>query len=153
MRVWQKRPLLLWPRLVKDFGCKVKKLVRKVLSETVLDEPGSYRPEKGRHSSQKASGLTGKGRACCLRRVGVTPGRCHHPLSPLSGQIGQWAQGLSLPAGRPPLPGQPSRHRLPGFSGATLVSVLQPAWSLLSGRAGAPPAPATSPTGCDSWQL
>lgn len=76
-----------------------------------------------------------------------------HPLSPQSGWTGHWAQALNLHAGRPPLPGQPPHHSLPVLSGAALLSVLQPAWFLLSGRAGAPPVPVTSPTGCDSWQL
>lgn len=63
------------------------------------------------------------------------------------------AQALNPHAGKPPAPAQPSRLLPPAFSDAVLLSVPPPAWSLLSGTAGAPPAPAISPAECGSWQL
>lgn len=70
----------------------------------------------------------------------------------------EWADraagsGLNLHAGRPPALSPPARPLPPVFSDGALLSVLLPTWFLLSGRAGAPPAPAVSPTECDSWQL
>lgn len=67
--------------------------------------------------------------------------------------MGAAAQTLNLHAGRPPALAQSSRSLLPLLSDGVLLSVLLPTWFLLSGRAGAPPAPAISPAGCGSWQL
>lgn len=85
---------------------------------------------------------------------GLCSSRCRESCaSPgLSGQTWAAAQALNPHAGRPPAPAQPG-HPPPVFSDGALPSVLLPTWFLLSGRAGALPAPATSPAGCDSWRL
>lgn len=70
-----------------------------------------------------------------------------------SGQTWAAAQALNPHAGRPPAPAQPSHPLPPVFSVGVLLSVLLPTWFLLSGKAGAPPAPAISPAGYDSWRL
>lgn len=96
----------------------------------------------------------GQGRTCSLSAVMLMLGGWYPPLlSPLSRWTGQQAQALNLHAGRLLAPGQYSHALPPVFSGAALVSVLLPAWFLLSGRAGVPPAPEISPAGCDSGQL
>lgn len=72
---------------------------------------------------------------------------------PADSDEGWAAQVLNPPAGRLPAPVPPSRPLPPEFSDGVPLSVLLPTWFLLSGKAGAPPAPGTSPAECDSWQL
>lgn len=60
---------------------------------------------------------------------------------------------LNPHASRPPALARPSRPLPPVFSDGVPLSVLLPTWFPLSGKAGALPAPATSPTEYDSWQL
>lgn len=67
------------------------------------------------------------------------------------GQTRAVAPALNPHAGRPPAPAQPCRPP-PVSSDGVLLSVLLPTWFLLSERAGAPPAPATSPAECGSWR-
>lgn len=96
----------------------------------------------------EASGPVGQGRACLpfsLQRKPCQP--------QAERQAWAAAQALNPHAGRPPGLAQPSRLLPPVFSDAVLLSVPPPAWFLLSGTAGAPPAPAISPAECGSWQL
>lgn len=151
LRVWQKRPLLHWPRLVKCFGSEVKQ--RSCVRDSAEAGPEAASREKGPGTARKGSGLTVSGRTRQLLQLGHHWVDVMHLLSPQHGWTGRWVRALNLLAGRPPRPGQPPHHSPPVFSGAALVSALPPAWSPPSGRAGAPPAPGTSPTGCDSWRL
>lgn len=113
------------------------------------ERPGTHsslRPSWARAGCATASGA--EKALLPLGRMVATPA-----LLRLTRQMWATAPALNPHAGRPPAPPQPSRPLPPGSSDGAPLSVLLPTWFLLSGKAGALPAPATSPTEYDSWLL